>query len=124
MTDTDRAEQWRKDHATQGPITEAPEPKFPTHPQQVDSEGRVEPQQDRVHTRPAFRAEIEARAVKSKLSERLSGERIVNGIGLARDGAGWAVKVNLVRQAPELDLPGQVDGVAIWTDVVGHIVAR
>jgi len=66
----------------------------------------------------------QAQAVKSKLSERLSGEKIVNGIGLARDGDGWAVKVNVVRQAPELHLPGQVDGVAIWMDVVGRIVAH
>jgi hypothetical protein len=66
----------------------------------------------------------QAQAAKSKLSKQLSGETIVNGIGLARDGDGWAVKVNLVRHAPELHLPRQVDGVAIWIDVVGRIVAH
>jgi hypothetical protein len=65
-----------------------------------------------------------ARAVKDQLTERLRGESIVNGVGLARHRGGWAVKVNLVRPAPQLRLPSQIDGVEIQTDVVGPIVAQ
>jgi hypothetical protein len=65
-----------------------------------------------------------ARAVKAQLAERLRTEPDVNGVGLARRPGGWAVKVNLVRSAPQLALPSQIDGVEIYTDVVGPIVAQ
>jgi hypothetical protein len=65
-----------------------------------------------------------AREVKNQLAERLRAAPEVNGIGLARRPGGWAVKVNLLRSAPQLDLPSQIDGVEICTDVVGPIVAR
>jgi hypothetical protein len=65
-----------------------------------------------------------ARAVKDQLTERLRGEPIVNGVGVTRDRGGWAVKVNLVRPAPQLRLPSQIDGVEIHTDVIGPIVAQ
>jgi hypothetical protein len=65
-----------------------------------------------------------ARAVKDQLSDRLRAEPDVNGIGLLRRTDGWAVKVNLIRPAPELRLPAQIDGVDIHTDVVGPIVAQ
>lgn len=65
-----------------------------------------------------------ARAVKDQLTERLRGEPDVNGVGIARRPDGWAVKVNLLRPAPQLRLPGQIDGVEIQTDVVGPIIAQ
>jgi hypothetical protein len=64
-----------------------------------------------------------ARAAKDKLGERLAGEALVNGVGLARSGEGWAVKVNLLRAAPDLDLPAEVDGVEVRVEVVGEIKA-
>jgi hypothetical protein len=70
-------------------------------------------------------AEIDAaRAAKATLEQRLAGEQLVNGIGLVRVEDGWAVKVNLVRAAPELDLPREVDGVEVQTEVVGPIEAE
>lgn len=65
-----------------------------------------------------------ARAVKDQLADRLRSEPDVNGIGLARRGNGWAVKVNLARPAPQLGLPSEVDGVEISTDVTGPIIAQ
>jgi hypothetical protein len=64
-----------------------------------------------------------ARAAKDRLGERLAGEALVNGVGLARSGEGWAVKVNLLRAAPDLDLPAEVDGVEVRVEVVGEIKA-
>jgi hypothetical protein len=64
-----------------------------------------------------------ARAAKDRLGERLAGEALVNGVGLARSGEGWAVKVNLLRAAPDLDLPAEVDGVEVRVAVVGEIKA-
>ncbi|HTX11635.1 MAG TPA: hypothetical protein VME22_23640 [Solirubrobacteraceae bacterium] len=65
-----------------------------------------------------------ARAVKDQLAECLRGEPAVNGIGVTRHHGGWAVKVNLVRPAPQLRLPKQIDGVEIQTDLIGPIVAQ
>jgi hypothetical protein len=64
-----------------------------------------------------------ARAVKATLAEQLAGDARVNGLGLTRTESGWAVKVNLVRAAPELDLPPEIDGVEVRTHVVGTIKA-
>lgn len=67
----------------------------------------------------------QARAVKDQLAARLEGQPAVNGVGLARaSDHGWVVKVNLARAAPELDLPPTIDGVPVWTEIVGRIVAR
>lgn len=65
-----------------------------------------------------------ARAIKDQLSDRLRAEPDVNGVGLVRRWDGWAVKVNLIRPAPQLGLPARIDGVEIQTDVVGPIVAQ
>jgi hypothetical protein len=64
-----------------------------------------------------------ARAAKARLGERLAGEPLVNGLGLARFGEGWVVKVNLLRAAPDLHLPAEVDGVEVRVEVVGRIEA-
>ena len=65
-----------------------------------------------------------ARAVKESLSEQLRATSEVTGVGLTRRKGGWAVKVNLLRPAPQLRLPSHVDGVEIITDVTGPIVAQ
>ena len=64
-----------------------------------------------------------ARAAKAALRQRLAGEPLVNGVGLTRTRDGWAVKINLVRAGPELDLPREIDGVEVRTEVVGPIEA-
>ena len=65
-----------------------------------------------------------ARAVKDKLSGQLHAATEVTGVGLTRRPGGWAVKVNLLRPAPQLDLPSHIDGVEIITDVTGPIIAQ
>lgn len=65
-----------------------------------------------------------ARIVKDKLSERLARAAEVNGIGLMRQPGRWAVKVNLIRPAPHLHIPPQIDGVEIVTEITGPIVAQ
>ena len=65
-----------------------------------------------------------ARAAKAVLLERLGGHPAVVGIGLTRRETGWALKVNLRRAAPDLQLPAELDGTPIVTEVVGRIVAR
>ena len=63
-----------------------------------------------------------ARAAKARLGERLAGESLVNGLGLARFGEGWAVKA-AAPCGPDLGLPAEVDGVEVWVEVVGRIEA-
>jgi hypothetical protein len=46
----------------------------------------------------------------------------VSGVGIAPLEAGWALKVNLRRPA-EHDLPQEVDGVPVITEVTGRVVA-
>lgn len=65
-----------------------------------------------------------ARTVKNKMAQRLFQAPEVIGVGLTRRPGGWAVKVNLLRPAPHLNLPSQIDGVEIVTDETGPIVAR
>lgn len=65
-----------------------------------------------------------ARNVKDQLAERLRAEPAVNGVGVMRRPNGWAVKVNLVHPAPQLQLPSEIDGVEVHVDVVGPIVAQ
>jgi hypothetical protein len=63
-----------------------------------------------------------ARAAKSALTERLSGEPGVVGIGLARQANGYYVlKVNLVDAAAAPRVPGDVDGVRVVTEVTGAL---
>lgn len=65
-----------------------------------------------------------ARAAKAVLLERLGGHPAVVAIGLTRGETGWALKVNLRRAAPDLQLPAELDGTPIVTEVLGRIVAR
>jgi hypothetical protein len=49
----------------------------------------------------------------------------VNGIGLARRGAGYVLKVNLAAPLAEADrLPQEIDGVPVTAEVVGPIRPR
>lgn len=66
----------------------------------------------------------QARAVKDQLVQRLRAVPEVNGVGLVRRDDGWVVKINLIRYAPDLALPLQIDGVAVTVDIVGPIVAQ
>ena len=66
-----------------------------------------------------------ARSVKDRLTERLRSVPEVTGVGLVRrPEGGWGVKVNLIRAAPHLKLPSQIDGVDVVTDVTGPIVSE
>jgi hypothetical protein len=62
-----------------------------------------------------------ARAAKSALAERLTGEPGVVGIGLARRDSGYVVKVDLADAGAAGRVPGDVDGVRVVTEVVGVI---
>jgi hypothetical protein len=62
-----------------------------------------------------------ARAAKSALSERLSGDPAVVGIGLARRDSGYVVKVDLTDAAAAPRVPGHVDGVRVVTVVTGAV---
>lgn len=66
----------------------------------------------------------QARTIKDQLVQRLRCSPEVNGVGLVRAEAGWAVKVNLARPAPYLMLPAEIDGVSITVDVVGPIATQ
>jgi hypothetical protein len=62
-----------------------------------------------------------ARAAKSALSQRLAAVPEVVGIGLARRGAGYVVKVDLADPGAAGRVPGDVDGVRVVTHVVGVV---
>jgi hypothetical protein len=62
-----------------------------------------------------------ARAAKSTLAERLSGDPGVVGIGLARRESGYVVKVDLADAAAAPRVPGDVDGVRVVTEVIGVV---
>jgi hypothetical protein len=61
-----------------------------------------------------------ARAAKAHAKQRLAGVPGMVGLGLTRQGDGYALKVNL--QAPvKTALPKEVDGVPLVFEVVGTI---
>ena len=62
-----------------------------------------------------------ARAAKSTLAERLSGDPGVVGIGLARRESGYVLTVNLADATAAPRVPGTVDGVRVVTEVVGAV---
>jgi hypothetical protein len=63
----------------------------------------------------------QARAAKAKVVELMKGSDAVNGVGIARQGAGYAVKLNLVRPAKTDAVPSTVDGVPVKVEIVGEI---
>jgi hypothetical protein len=66
----------------------------------------------------------EARAVKRVLAGRLGDEPAVRGIGIARRGEGYVVKLDLATALPGDRVPAEIDGVTIVVEVVGEIRAR
>ena len=62
-----------------------------------------------------------ARAAKSALVERLSGEPGVVGVGLARRDGGYVLSVDLTDPAVGTRVPGVVDGVRVVTAVIGGV---
>ncbi len=62
-----------------------------------------------------------ARAAKSTLAERLSGDPGVVGIGVARRESGYVLKVNLADATAAPRVPGNVDGVRVVTEVIGAV---
>ncbi|MGY1742379.1 MULTISPECIES: hypothetical protein [unclassified Blastococcus] len=62
-----------------------------------------------------------ARAAKSALSQQLSAVPEVVGIGLARRGSGYVVKVDLADPGAARRVPSDVDGVRVVTQVVGVV---
>ena len=64
----------------------------------------------------------EARRAKEKAKGLLAGVQVVNGIGITSDSTGYALKVNLVRpRSPQDEIPSEIDGVPVKTEVVGVI---
>ena len=66
----------------------------------------------------------EARAAKEKLTRSVLERTDVNGVGIMRDGGGYAVKVNLSEDASVETLPAEIDGVPVHVEVVGPITTR
>ena len=62
-----------------------------------------------------------ARAAKSALTDRLSGESGVVGIGLARQANDYVLKVDLVDPTAAPRVPENVDGVRVVTEVTGAV---
>jgi hypothetical protein len=62
-----------------------------------------------------------ARAARSALATRLAAEPGVVGIGLARREQGYVVKVDLADAAAGANVPRDVDGVRVVTEVVGVV---
>ena len=70
---------------------------------------------------PARATLDEARAAKEKLRSLLAHRPEVNGIGIARDGDGYAVKVDL---SAACDVPAEMYGVPVRAEVVGPVRKR
>jgi hypothetical protein len=66
----------------------------------------------------------EARAAKAKAAELVKGHPAVNGVGITRDGDGYAVKLNLSTRPKADPLPKQIDGVPVHIETVGSIKKR
>ena len=62
-----------------------------------------------------------ARAAKSALTDRLSGEPGVVGIGLARQANDYVLKVDLADPNAAPRVPENVDGVRVVTEVTGAV---
>ena len=62
-----------------------------------------------------------ARAAKSALTDRLSGEPGVVGIGLARQANDYVLKVDLADPTAAPRVPENVDGVRVVTEVTGAV---
>lgn len=59
-------------------------------------------------------------AAEALAKRRFGGVKGINGIGVARRGSGYAVKINFVDE-PDIEIPDQISGVDVIVDVVGKI---
>jgi hypothetical protein len=66
----------------------------------------------------------QAKAAKAKVSKLVGKHPDVNGIGVARIGRGFGVKVNLVNGTLAGRVPEEIDGVPVQVETVGPITAR
>ena len=66
----------------------------------------------------------QARAAKAKVARLIGKHPDVNGIGIARIGKGYGVKLNLVKGEVADQVPGEIDGVPIQIETVGPISKR
>jgi len=57
-------------------------------------------------------------AKKSAAVRSLARRRQVNGIGIAKEAGGYALKVNLLEPLGE-GLPREIDGVPVSVDIIG-----
>jgi hypothetical protein len=64
----------------------------------------------------------EARAAKEKVRAALADRPEVTGIGIARHGDGYAVKIDLARPCDAV--PAEVAGVPVHAEIVGRIRKR
>ena len=64
----------------------------------------------------------EARAAKEKVRAALAGRPEVAGIGIARHGGGYAVKVELATACDAV--PPEMGGVPVHQEIVGRIRKR
>lgn len=62
--------------------------------------------------------EMAREAKRSEAARTLASRKQVNGIGIAKRGAGYALKVNLVEPIAD-GLPKEIDGVPVSFDLVG-----
>ncbi|MGH2662508.1 MAG: hypothetical protein ACRDH8_06805 [Actinomycetota bacterium] len=66
-----------------------------------------------------------ARAAKRKVAKMVEGDPSVTGIGIARIGRGYGVKLNVTEQLGNaVMLPQEVDGVPLRVETVGRISKR
>jgi len=64
----------------------------------------------------------EARAAKKRVREALADRPEVTGIGIARHGDGYAVKVDLAK--PCAAVPPEMGGVPVHAEIVGRVRKR
>lgn len=65
----------------------------------------------------------QARAAKERLRAALAGRPGVRGIGVAPDGDGYQVQVNVTSRTTSAVVPPAVDGVTVRVRVVGAVTA-
>lgn len=67
----------------------------------------------------------QATKAKEVLRSAMGRPRWLRGVGIGKDHKGYFVKVNVDVITPELrqDIPRDVDGVRVWLDAVGDILA-
>jgi len=60
-----------------------------------------------------------ARAAKRHLATTLSDKPDIVGVGIKPVADGYVLKVNLLAAAPDIALPGDIDGVDLFVEITG-----